>query len=140
MRPVIFFGVLAVGALTACSSGPRDAMDVATSQLEHRVDAVSQALPLDTTGAFHQAAGRDAGLLSASVVYDKRVQCAPGGEPSSCGAVLEEWPSALAAKKRAEALKGQGVNAFSVGEMVVQLSDALDATAQQQYTQALQGN
>lgn len=138
MRTTIVLVLTAAATLTACSAGPRDAMDAATSRLEHRVGAVSQALPLDTTRPFHQAAGRDPGLLAASVVYDKRVKCAPGGDPSSCGALLEEWPSGRAAQKHAEALKGQGSDAFSVGDMVVQLSSQLGAQARKQYETALQ--
>lgn len=113
-------------------------MELATSRLEHRVGAVSQALALDTTGPYHLSVGRRRGLLAASVVYDKRVKCTPGGDPSSCGALLEEWPSAGAAQRRAADLKAQGANAISAGRMVVVLSPELDAAAQQQYATALE--
>ncbi|KQX66291.1 hypothetical protein ASD06_08045 [Angustibacter sp. Root456] len=124
-------------ALTACSSGPRDAMQTAEAQLKDTVPSVVQALALDTRDDSHQEVSRDPGLIARSVIYDRRTRCTTG-EPVSCGALLEEWPSHLAAEKRADALRAQGMKVVVADRLVAQLSPQLDAGAQQQYAAALQ--
>ncbi|MGN6300203.1 MAG: hypothetical protein ACTHN8_03825 [Angustibacter sp.] len=127
----------AAAALTACSAGPRDAMQTAEAHLKQAVPSVVQALALDTRDDSHQEVSRDPGLLARSVVYDKRARCTTG-EPVSCGALLEEWPSEQDAQKRAQALRAQGRSVVVAGPLVAQLSPQLDAGARQQYATALQ--
>ncbi len=139
MKPLVVLGVLAAAALTACSAGPRDAMDVATSRLEHqRSRCVASAparhhRPIPPVGrARPRSAGgerrlRQAGPAARRVATRRAAaRCSRSGRPP--------WR----AQQRATALKGQGVNAISVGELVVKLSAQLDAAARQQYATALQ--
>jgi hypothetical protein len=137
MRTTILVVLTAAATLTACSAGPRDAMQTAEAQLEQAVPSVVQALALDTRDDSHQAVSRDPGLIARSVVYDKRTRCTTG-EPVSCGALLEEWPSHLDAEHRAQALRSQGMQVVVSGRLVAQLSPQLDAAARQQYATALQ--
>jgi hypothetical protein len=137
MRTNILVLLMAAAALTACSAGPRDVMQTAEAQLEHGVPSVVQALALDTRDDSHQEMSRDPGLIARSVVYDKRARCTTG-EPVSCGALLEEWPSELDAQHRAAALRADGLQVVVSGRLVAQLSPQLDPAAQKQYATALQ--
>lgn len=112
-------------------------MQTAEAHLKQAVPSVVQALALDTRDDSHQEVSRDPGLLARSVVYDKRARCTTG-EPVSCGALLEEWPSEQDAQKRAQALRAQGRSVVVAGPLVAQLSPQLDAGARQQYATALQ--
>lgn len=139
MHPrVLAAAVLTLPLLAACSAGPRDLADRATAQLEEQVPSVVQALQLDTTGGTHQAVSRDPGLLGRTVVYDSRATCSTGS-PASCGGVLEEWPSGVAAERRAKTLRQQGDRVVVHGRLLVQLSSQLDASAGEQYRAALDG-
>ncbi len=128
--------LLVLPVLSACSAGRQDRGEEVTQALKERVPDMVQVIELDTTGATHEAVGRDEGVLSRSLVYDSRVSCS-GTDPASCGGVLEEWPSTTAAQKRADDLRAQGERAVVAGRMVLHLSGQLDDRAVAQYRAAM---
>lgn len=80
--------------------------------------------------------GRPNGYVAAIVVFDERVTCATLG--ASCGAEIEQWPSAVAAQRRSafEPLLVREYH-YRYGAVLIRVSGALSPAAALEYDRAL---
>ncbi|MFD4434257.1 hypothetical protein [Nocardia sp. NPDC058497] len=78
------------------------------------VDTVTRVVTITETNDPNNLIGRPTGYTDAAVVYDKAVQC---GERlgADCGAMIEVWPSAEHAQRRANYIAGLQTPARSLG-------------------------
>jgi hypothetical protein len=65
------------------------------------IPSVTKLVTLTEDNDPNDLIGRPTGYTAAVVVFDKRVTCSDG-LGADCGATVEQWPSAAAAKARSE--------------------------------------
>lgn len=139
-------------ALTACGGGSGDssggsdasAHDAAAA-IQGKVGTVQKVEDLTEDTDSNELLGRPNGYKAATVIYDSRAQC--DGPGVDCGAVIEQWPSESAAKKRADyiqsILKDSPILGseydYTDGAILLRISGNLKPSEAQEYEAAFTG-
>lgn len=84
---------------TPTPTAPANATAIATA-IKAAVPQVTKLVTITEDNDPNNSIGRPSGYSSAAVLYDSRTKCSDG-LGADCGATVEGWPSAKAAKARA---------------------------------------
>jgi hypothetical protein len=88
-------------AKVSASAPAADATAIA-AQVKAAIPTVTKVVTIDENNDPNHLLGRPAGYVSAAVLYDSGTTCT--GIGSDCGATVEVWPTAEAAKARHDML------------------------------------
>jgi len=90
-------------ASTTAAPSAKDGTAIAQA-LKNKIGSVQQVVTITEDNDPNDLIGRPSGYVSGAVIYDSRAQCSKLSV--DCGATIEVWPSAGAAKTRSEYIEG----------------------------------
>lgn len=138
------------GAVTAANSPQPARAETQGSTVQISAESIRAAIP-EVTGTValtednddNKLLGRPNGYEAATVLYDSRAECLPGGPGVGCGATIEQWPNAEAAQRRADYIQAIGRSLPSMsewdtvkGNLLLRVAGALKPSAAEAYKAA----